>query len=204
MNSYISIDLETTGFSPDTCDILEIGAWKVKDGVVVENFCSLVKPIMYIPRTIQQLTGITMEDVENCETIETVLVEFHNFCEDLPFLGHNLRFDYDFLCYKGKALGLDFTSNNRRSGLDTLKLCKDNLKLSSYKLEDIANYFDIKVDSSNSSFHRAGYDSYITKLIYDRLLYFYSGISGVKTPVLLSDKEKKYGRAVNNGTLSFE
>lgn len=61
MQDFIAVDLETTGFSTDTCDIIEIGAWKVKDGVVVDKFNTLVRPILYIPRTVQNITGITME-----------------------------------------------------------------------------------------------------------------------------------------------
>ena len=61
LNNYIALDLETTGFSPKNSDIIEIGAWKIKDGVVKEQFCTYVRPYVYIPRNIQQLTGITMD-----------------------------------------------------------------------------------------------------------------------------------------------
>ena len=148
MNSYISIDLETTGFSTDTCDIIEIGAWKIKDGVVVDKYCSLVRPYMYIPRNIQQITGITMEDVEDCEPIEPNLISLFEFCEELPFLGHNLQFDYRFLLSKGKNIGLDFSLNGTRTGTDTMKLAKSLLNLDSNKLQDVANHFNIHLDDN--------------------------------------------------------
>lgn len=205
MRDYISVDLETTGYSPETCDVIEIGAWKVKNGVVVDKFCTLVRPIMYIPRTVQELTGITNEMVASYDTIESVLFEFLDFCEDLPFLGHNLPFDYRFLEYRGKYLGLDFSLKNQRAGVDTLQLSKKLLPdLRSYKLASVADFLKVNAGSKeNSDFHRAGYDAYVTKLVYDRFLLSYSNILDVTTPKLLNTGGSKYGKVINNDTLAF-
>lgn len=203
MDSFIALDLETTGFSPDTCDIIEIGAWKVEEGVVVDKFCTLVKPICYIPREIQNLTKITMDDVADCEPIESILPSFFEWCESYPFLGHNLKFDYDFLCVKGKRLGLDFTLNNKRTGLDTLDMARKFLRLQDNKLHTVASYFNIVLDTKQGGFHRASYDAYIVKLIYDRFLFNCPSAQCVKLPELLNRDEKKYGKVVNNDTLSF-
>ena len=44
MNSYISIDLETTGLNPKLDKIIEIGAVKVIDGEAVDTFCAFLNP----------------------------------------------------------------------------------------------------------------------------------------------------------------
>lgn len=205
MRDYISVDLETTGFSPETCDIIEIGAWKVKEGVVVDKFLTLVRPIMYIPRTVQEMTGITMDDVADCQTIEPTIVEFHDWCEGMPFLGHNLPFDYKFLCFKGKYAGVDFSAGGTRQGIDTLALSRQYLNLPGNKLQDVAEYFNIHVEAAQGSmgYHRAGYDSYITKLVYDHFLYGYPNILPISTPTKLDDKDGKYGKPVIMDTLDF-
>lgn len=203
MFDYVTLDFETTGFSPDTSDIIEIGAWKIKDGAVVDKFCTLVRPIMYIPRTVQELTGITMDDVADCETIEPVLIEFNDWVGDLPFLGHNLPFEVSFLRTKGKAVGIDFLQRGTRQGIDTLKLCKKYMNYESNKLKNVAQKMGISVDSTNGSFHRAGYDAYITKLVYDRFLFQYPKVFEITTPQPLSINESKYGKVVNNATLDF-
>lgn len=204
MTDYISFDLETTGFSPETCDVIEIGAWKVKSGVVVDKFCTLVRPIMYIPRTVQEITGITNEMVADSETIEPTLFEFFDFCEDLPFLGHNLPFDYRFIEYRGKYLGLDFSLKGQRQGIDTLQLSKKLLNSENHKLETVANVLGINIGSrEDTEYHRAGFDSYITKLVYDRFLYSYPNMFDVTSPKLLNVGDSKYGKVVNNDTLSF-
>lgn len=206
MQDFISLDLETTGFSPETSDIIEIGAWKFKSGVVVDKFNTLVRPIVYIPRTVQEMTGITMEDVADCQTIEPTLLEFHDWCGDMPFLGHNLPFDYKFLCYKGKFIGLDFSLGGRRQGIDTLVLSRQYLNLPSNKLEAVAEHFGVAAPGGRDTahFHRAEYDAYITKLVYDRFLYGFPNILSITTPSALSTDDGKYGKPVIEDTLSFE
>lgn len=204
MQDYISVDLETTGFAPETCDIIEIGAWKVKDGVVVDKFNTLVRPVVYIPRTVQEMTGITMEDVADCQTIEPTLIEFSDWCEGYPFLGHNLPFDYKFLCYKGKFLGLDFSLGGTRQGIDTLALSRSYLNLKSNKLSDVAEYFGIKLADERGGYHRAAYDAYIAKLVYDRFLLGNPTILSITTPSSLSASDGKYGTPTSEDVLSFE
>ena len=70
MNTFVVVDLETTGFSPDVNEIIEIGMWKIKDGVAVAKFSELVKPRGYISREIQRITGIAPEMVADARGIE--------------------------------------------------------------------------------------------------------------------------------------
>lgn len=206
MDNYVAFDLETTSLSPESGEIIEIGAWKVKEGVVISKYSSLVRPRGYIPRDIQSLTGISNEMLVGELTIEDVIPEFFKYCEDLPLLGHNLPFDYKFLCTKSKPLGYDFSLNCTRCGIDTLKLCNSYLKdCPSKKLEDVAKYFKIHVTGSDSHFHRAEYDAYVTKLIYGRFKCFYPNLAGVQTPIILDKRDvTTYGKVVCNDTLSFE
>lgn len=200
MTDYVVVDLETTGVSCDTSEIIEIGAWKIKDGIVKDKFSSFIKPYMYIPRAVQNLTGITMEDVKDCETVEKVLIEFYDWCEGYPFLGHNLFFDYNFLKSKGKTLGVDFT----RQGIDTLALCKKYFSFSSYKLENLVSELNINVTGSEPKFHRAYFDAYATKLVYDRLLFKFPKQFDIINPVELDKRESKYGEAVITDVLDFK
>ena len=201
LKNYIALDLETTGFSPSSSDIIEIGAWKIKDGVVKEKFCTYVRPYVYIPRSVEQLTGITMDTVKDAPTIEEILFEFHSWCEDYAFVGHNISFDYSFLVEKGKNVGLDFTLEKMRKYVDTLKLSRSNLNLSSNKLEDLVNYFNISLE--NNKLHSASVDSYMVKLIIDRFNEILGNSSQLE-PVLFDEIDKNYGKVTNMNTLSFE
>ena len=70
INSYISIDLETTGLNPKLDRIIEIGAVKVVDGQVVETFDTLVNPGRKLDERITELTGITDADLADKPYIE--------------------------------------------------------------------------------------------------------------------------------------
>lgn len=191
LNEFISLDLETTGFSPSTCDIIEIGAWHFKDGVAVDRFQRLIRPTRYIPIEVQRLTKITDAMVSSAESLDNVLPEFIDFCGDSWFLGYNLQFDYNFLVFKSRALGLDITLNGRRKGVDVLKLVRQRSNFSSNKLEDVALELGVPTEDK---LHRADYDSYITKLIYERY--------ECAVPEYLD--KTKYGTPVLDDTLSFE
>ena len=57
-NSYIAIDLETTGLNPKTERIIEIGAARVEDGTVVQTYSTFVNPERELDARIRELTGL--------------------------------------------------------------------------------------------------------------------------------------------------
>ena len=96
-NSYVAVDLETTGLDPKMEKITEIGAIRVRDGVVEKEFHTLVNPRRPLSERIVELTGITDEMVADCPDVGEVIGGFLEFCEGLPLLGHRILFDYSFL-----------------------------------------------------------------------------------------------------------
>lgn len=194
---YVVFDLETTGLSPEANEIIQIAAYKVNDGVTVDRFTTYVQPIMYIPVTIQSMTGITMEMVKDAELANVVLPEFFDWCEELPLVGHNVNFDYRFLLVKGNQCGVDFSLDNQRLGACTLNLARKWLKLDNYKLQTVADALGV---SLKGEAHHAEYDAMLTKLCFDRFLLKEPSFKFEK---LVKDADK-YGRVLNNDTLSFE
>ena len=65
MKNFVVLDLETTGLTPKTDRILEIGAVKVVDGEIKERYSTFINPQMEIPRRITELTGITGDMVKD-------------------------------------------------------------------------------------------------------------------------------------------
>ena len=58
---YTILDIETTGLDFEYCEIIEVGALKIRGGEVVDRFSSLVRPQNQIDDFITDLTGITNE-----------------------------------------------------------------------------------------------------------------------------------------------
>lgn len=95
--TFVVVDLETTGASPATCEITEVGAVKLRGGECLGRFQTLVNPGMAIPPEITYLTGITDAMVGPAPLIEPVLASFDEFLGDAVVVGHNIRFDLGFI-----------------------------------------------------------------------------------------------------------
>lgn len=95
--TFVVVDLETTGTSPDGDAITEIGAVKVRGGEILGEFATLVDPGRAIPPQIVQITGITTAMVCTAPRIEAVLPGFLEFAAGAVLVAHNARFDIGFL-----------------------------------------------------------------------------------------------------------
>ncbi|MGE3620420.1 MAG: DEDD exonuclease domain-containing protein [Acidimicrobiia bacterium] len=95
--TFVVVDLETTGGSPATCGITEVGAVKLRGGEQLGTVQTLVDPGRAIPPSITVLTGITQAMVLPAPPIEEVLPSLLEFIGDAVVVGHNVRFDLRFL-----------------------------------------------------------------------------------------------------------
>lgn len=163
VSDYVLVDIETTGLSPVNDEIIEIGALKVRNNVIVDTFSTLIKPSCIIPYYITNITGITNEMVEYSPDIKEVLLKFNDFVGDYTLIAHNARFDISFL-RNNFLKHLDIGLNNNY--IDTLVLSRRYLpNLNSHKLQTLADYFNISYNGA----HRGLRDCEITKMVYDNL-----------------------------------
>ena len=95
--TYCVLDLETTGFSPKTEKITEIGIMKVKNGEVIDSFSCFVNPEKPIPQRVVEVTNITDDMVKDAETINKVFPKMLDFLGDSVLVAHNAAFDIGFL-----------------------------------------------------------------------------------------------------------
>lgn len=96
-DTYVSIDLETTGLNPKRDRIIEIGAIRVEQGQIVEEFSTFVDPGRKLEERITELTGIRDEDLADAPQLDEVFPKLLEFMGELPLLGHSILFDYFFL-----------------------------------------------------------------------------------------------------------
>jgi len=157
---YVVFDIETTGLSPNLDKITEIGAVKIKDGTITEEYHQLIDPKVPIPRKITELTGITSEMLEGKPTIEEVLPSFMNFCLDCEaVVAHNARFDMGFINHNATQQGL----NCNFEVFDTLSLSRRLFPyLPNHKLGTVARHLGVKIKDQ----HRATGDARATTEIF--------------------------------------
>ena len=95
----VVVDIETTGFIPGRDELLEIGAVRVKDNMVVDEFQTFVRPTKEIPHNIQQLTGILPNMVQDAPEPAEALRKLISFAGDAIWSAHNASFDMGFISY---------------------------------------------------------------------------------------------------------
>lgn len=166
-DSYIAVDLETTGLDPKRDKIIEIGAVKVTGGEIRAQYHTLITPRRMLGDTVVALTGIDDDMLKDAPAIETCIGEFLDFAEDLPLLGHHVIFDYSFL--KRAAVNQDMVFE--RKGIDTLKLCRRFMPEDEKKnLAAACSWYGIK----REQMHRALADAIDTHRLYQVLYRKYS------------------------------
>lgn len=104
---FVVFDIETTGLSPVKQKIIEIGAVKVQNGEITDRFSTFVNPGQPIPFHIEHLTGINDTMVANAGSIEDVLPEFLEFCENCILVAHNAEFDMSFILQNAQNQGIE-------------------------------------------------------------------------------------------------
>ncbi len=156
--TFVVVDLETTGGSPATSAITEIGAVKVRGGEVLGELQTLVDPGGPIPAYISALTGITGSMVRDAPRIEQVLPSFLEFVRGAVLVAHNAPFDIGFLKAAAADHGHPWPANQV---LDTVALARRAVprgEVPNHRLGTLAAYFRAAVTPD----HRALSDARAT------------------------------------------
>ena len=185
MKDYVAFDLETTGLSPDSDQIIEIGAVKIRDGKISGKYNCIIHPEIEVSDFIINLTGISRDMLRKGIPLKEGVEEFLEFSGDLPVLGHNVMFDYSFVKCSAVREGLTF----EKMGIDTLKIARKVHKdFESKSLGALCDYYHIE----NPAAHRAYYDALATAKLYQTLAhYFEPQDPKVFQPLQLQYKIKK-------------
>lgn len=158
-DSYVVFDTETTGLKDQFDKIIEIGALKIINNEIVEEYDVLINPEIPIPEIITNITGITDDMVKNERLIQDVLPEFMEFIGDLPVIAHNAPFDLGFINTNLIRNQMNAMKNDVQ---DTVELAHIYIpKAYNYKLETLKRYFHLDFGS-----HRSVEDCKTTNYIY--------------------------------------
>jgi DNA helicase-2/ATP-dependent DNA helicase PcrA len=142
--NFTAIDIETTDNRVETAEVVEIAAVRVRDGMIVDEWFSLVRPAGRITPAAQKAHHISEEMVEGAPTFDEIWPLYRDFCGDDVLVAHNgFGFDFPILRRLG---GMDAGSSN----YDTLPLAR-SLQSTSAKLPDLARRFGVDTGTS----HRA-------------------------------------------------
>lgn len=161
-HTFVVFDIETTGLSSINDKITEIGAVKVRDGIIVDRFSQLVNPEKEIPEVVAELTGITNEFVKDEPTIDIVIKDFYEFIKGSVLVAHNAKFDISFIRRELNDHGLEFNFPI----LDTLVMSRATLpELKRFNLGTLCKNLGISLVGA----HRAVNDAEATAELFIKL-----------------------------------
>jgi len=162
---FVVFDFETTGAKCPPCRVTEIGAYRVKNGKITDEFQTLVNPETSIPPFISQLTGITNSMVRPAPKFRQIAADFLDFIGDAVLVAHNAHFDMRFLNHEIGRIYNNYRMANAH--LCTVQLSRKLLPhIENHRLNTVAEYFSIDIGNH----HRAAYDAHATAKIFVNLL----------------------------------
>jgi len=166
-SEFVVFDLETTGLSALSDEIIEIGAVKVRGKNIGDTFHSFICPESgFIPEKITELTGITYEMVENAPGAEQIFNEFMDFCEGSTLVAHNADFDMSFI----REAGRKYARPVPNDVVDTLYLARLLLTdLKRHRLNIVAEALGIRLEHHHRAIDDARATGGILVKLFERL-----------------------------------
>ena len=164
---FVVYDTETTGFNAANGDqMIEIGAVKIKDGVITDRFDKFINPGRHIPDKITELTFITDEMVKDADDEGTVTKEFLDWAGNAPMVAHNAKFDISFIEMAMKKYNLGEFKN---TVIDTLELSRAlDQGFARHNLSALVKRYNVPWEED--AHHRADYDAEGTARVFSKMV----------------------------------
>lgn len=159
---FCLVDIETSGFSHEENDIIEIAAIKYKNGTILETFESYIFA-QNIPEKITEITGIDDTMLVNAPNVSQTLARFKAFLQDSVFVAHNVKFDFNFINAKLIQNKIPMMKN---SFLCTLQLARKTIDAPKYGLGFLNEFLEI----NHPIRHRAYADCVIALKVFEQSL----------------------------------
>lgn len=159
-SSYVVLDFETTGFSAEHDEPIQVAAIRYEQFEEVASFVTFIRPMKPIPANITSFTGITNANVAQAPTIDDVFPKLVQFIGTHPIVAHNASFDLKFLEVNMRKTGLPYT---KFRVIDTVMLARRYIPTANHKLPTLKSFLNLDHMSS----HEAQSDCYVTSAVYE-------------------------------------
>jgi DNA polymerase III epsilon subunit family exonuclease len=162
---FVVLDVEAIGARGVPARIIELGAYHVRSGQILNEFQSLIDPGVPLPRFIATLTGITDEMLKGAPKFSAVVDAWLEFAGDAVLVAHDSKFDLALL---DREIARVFPGCRMRNAeLCTVKLARRMMRgLDSHSLDSLAQHFGFEIAAR----HRAASDARATAQLFLRLL----------------------------------
>ena len=155
---YTIVDLEVNNSKPKEGQAIEIGAVKLKNGKIIDEFSSLIYA-KEVPKYVTKVTGINQEMLKNQKSQKDILKKFRLFLGDSVFVAHAADFDFFFLAKQFEKENLGELLNRY---LCTIKLAEKTIKADRYGLKYLKEELNLPYEVD----HRALGDARTTARVF--------------------------------------
>ena len=146
LEEYVVFDTETTGKDIESCEVVELAAARVRYGVVVDRFQSLIHCHQPITPKATEIHGYTDADLHGNPEFPDVWLRFRSFIGDSVLVAHNgFYFDVPVL----NRLAAESGGLSGFTLFDTLPLARQLPGTGSGSLENLAMLFGIPTGRSH-------------------------------------------------------
>ncbi|MBP8001854.1 MAG: DEAD/DEAH box helicase family protein [Chloroflexi bacterium] len=146
-NTYVALDIETTGFDPNRESMIEFAAIVFRGDDILEEVQTLINPGKPIPPEITRLTGIDDRMMIGAPSLFSVRQKIRSALSDRIIVGHNVSFDMSFLEAEGFGL--------HQHRIDTITLASILIpEAGRYGLEALVNFLNLSNPAGKQT-HRA-------------------------------------------------
>lgn len=165
--TYVVIDVETTGGRPPNDRVTEIGAVKIQGGQVVAEWQSLINPQRHIPAFITDLTGISNSMVRDAPLFADIAEDLAAFMDGAIFVAHNVNFDYGFIASEFRRLNMRF----RMPKLCTCATMRKHYPgHASYGLGPLSQAYSIRLDNHHRALDDARAAAELLRMVNEKRL----------------------------------
>jgi DNA polymerase III epsilon subunit family exonuclease len=162
---FVVLDVEALGARAVPARIIELGAYRLRSGKIIDEFQTLINPGIPLPRFISVLTGITDEMLAGAPRFADIVGAWLDFSGEAVLVAHNATFDLALL---NQEIARIFPGCRMRNPeLCTVKLARRIVRnLEGHNLDALAEHFGFEIPER----HRAAGDARATTKILLRLL----------------------------------
>ena len=156
MKKLLFLDIETTGFSADWNEIIEVAGIVMEGDKEIDRFHEYIRPKKGIPAKITEITGIKMVDVSNADGEKEVLRRFVEWCyiqNPDALVGQNIKsFDLRFIKTKANKYNLPWKEFEI---IDTLPMARslikqDKIRTANAQQKTLAEFFNIEYQAHSA------------------------------------------------------
>lgn len=202
--TFVCIDCETTGLDTLSDRIIEVAVVKFTLEQIVDEFESLVDPLVEIPASSIEIHNITQEMIQGKPKIEELLPNLIQMIGSHIIIGHGVKFDVDMLVNAAERAGIPHTLQYNQL-IDTLRLARLYGESPTNSLEQLRKHFNIEGDGA----HRAMSDVKVNIEVFKYLSKKFKSLSqlfdALSKPILLKTMPlgKHKGRPMKEVPLDY-